>query len=170
MLHVLAFLLYGVIILKTERSTCICGKPLKQKNRENEGSTISLYTRDGVVEAKHVEYRCQGATRPATPNCKNGYYYGFHTNSRELYYSEDALSKEYLLSSRKTGFSISLLWEWALSFLFDQCNFESMAKKYAAFHLGGFEDDELSKEKENKVSSTNSQRILKQLSQSQSFS
>ena len=50
-----------------------------------------------------------------------------------------------------SSFVISLLWEWTLSFLFEQSNFESMAKKYSAFHLGGYEDDELRMERENKV-------------------
>ena len=152
MLHLLGFLVFGVILLKTDRSNCICGKPLKQKSRGgNDGTSVSLYTRDGILEAKHLEYRCCGASRPATDHCRNGYYYGFNTSDRELYYNEDALSRDYLLTSRKTGFSIGLLWEWTLSFLFEQCTFESMAKKYTAFHLGGYEDDELQAEKENKV-------------------
>ena len=151
MLHLLAFLLYGVVTLKTDRTSCICGKTLTRKTRDRDSTSISLYTREGVVEAEHLEYRCKGATRPTTVHCKNGYYYGFHTNNRELFYTEDALSREYLITSRRTGFSIPLLWEWALSFLFDQCTFESMAKKYAAFHLGGYEDVELQKEKESKV-------------------
>ena len=48
-------------------------------------------------------------------------------------------------------FSIAQLWEWTLSFLFDQSTFESMAKRYSAFHLGGYEDEDLKKEKETKV-------------------
>ena len=152
MLQLLGFLIFGVISLKTDRSSCICGKPLKQKSRGNNlGTSISLYTRDGIVEASHLEYRCSGASRPASDHCKKGYYYGYHTSDRVLYYNEDALSRDYLLTSRRTGFSIGLLWEWTLSFLFEQCTFESMAKKYTAFHLGGYEDKELSEEKENKV-------------------
>jgi hypothetical protein len=152
MLHLLGFLVFGVILLKTDRSTCICGKPLKKKSRgANDGTSVSLYTRDGILEAKHLEFRCSGASRPASEQCKNGYYYGYYTSDRELYYNEDALSRNYLLTSRKTGFSIGLLWEWTLSFLFEQCTFESMAKKYTAFHLGGYEDEELEAEKENKV-------------------
>ena len=115
--------------------------------------SVSLYTRDGIVEAKHFEYRCSGASRSASVHCTNGYYYGFNTVDRELYYIEDALSREYLLTSRKTGFSIGLLWEWTLAFLFEQTTFESMAKKYTAIYLGGYEDEELKKEKGNKVMS-----------------
>ena len=152
MLHLLGFLIFGVIVLKTDRSNCICGKPLKQKTRgDSAGTSVSLYTRDGIVEAIHLENRCSGASRPASVHCKNGYYYGFNTFDRELYYNEDALSREYLLTSRKTGFSIGLLWEWTLAFLFEQTTFESMAKKYTAFHLGGYEDEELKEEKGNNV-------------------
>ena len=50
---------------------------------------------------------------------------------------------------------MALLWEWALSILFDQSTFESMAKKYTAFHLGGYEDEELLKTKgDNRVRQT----------------
>ena len=69
----------------------------------DEGSALSLYTRYGVVEARHLEFRCRGATRPVTPQCKNGYYYGYYTCDRELYYSEDALSRDYMVTSRKSG-------------------------------------------------------------------
>ena len=104
MLHLLSFLIFGVVaVLKTDRSNCVCGKPLKLKSRNNDGTSVSLYTRDGVVEGKHLEYRCSGATRPVSTHCKNGYYYGYYTSDRELYYSEDALTREYLLTSRKTG-------------------------------------------------------------------
>ena len=48
-------------------------------------------------------------------------------------------------------FSVALLWEWALSFLFDQSTFESMAKRYTAFHSGSYEDEELKKTKGEKV-------------------
>jgi hypothetical protein len=46
---------------------------------------------------------------------------------------------------------VALLWEWALSFLFDQSTFESMAKRYTAFHLGSYDDEELMKTKGEKV-------------------
>ena len=106
MLHLLAFLLFGVVVLKTDRTNCFCGKPLKQKLRSGgveEGTTLSLYTRYGVVEAKHLEFRCKGASRPITSHCKNGYYYSYYTSERELYYSDDCLSRDYLLTSRKSG-------------------------------------------------------------------
>ena len=111
MLHLLAFLLYGVIVLKTDRANCFCGKALKQKLRtgKEEGSTLSLYTRYGVVEAKHLEYRCKGSSRPSTSHCKNGYYYGYYTSGRELFYSDDSLSRDYLLTSRKSGYVIFVI-------------------------------------------------------------
>ena len=151
MFQFLLFLLYDIVILKTERVNCKCGKPLKQKSRGREGTTMSLYTRDGVIEASHLEFRCSAASRSKNEHCKSGYYYGYYSYNRELYFNEDALTREYLITSRKTGFSIKLLWEWTLSFLFEQCTFESMAKKYTAFHLGGYEDDELKNVKESQV-------------------
>ena len=106
MLHVLAFLVFGVIVLKTDRSDCPCGKPLVKKQRnagDGEGTCISLYTRDGVVQARHHEYRCRGASRPESDKCRAGHYYGYHTTDKGLHYNEDALSREYLITSRRTG-------------------------------------------------------------------
>ena len=77
MLHILAFLVFGVVVLQTDRSDCPCGKSLTRKLRkasDGEGTTISLYTRDGVVQAKHLEFRCRGASRPVSEQCKTGYY------------------------------------------------------------------------------------------------
>ena len=104
MLTLLGFLIFGVITLKTDRTSCICGKPLKQKTRSGrDGSSIALYTRNGIVEASHHEYRCSGASRPQTVSCKSGYYYGYFFSEREMHYNKDALLREYLLTSRKTG-------------------------------------------------------------------
>ena len=52
---------------------CKCGKPLKQK---------ALYTRDGVIEASHFEFRCSAASRSKKEHCKSGYYYGYCNYSR----------------------------------------------------------------------------------------
>ena len=59
MLHILAFLVFGVVVLQTDRSDCPCGKSLTRKLRkagDGEGTTISLYTRDGMVQAKHLDF------------------------------------------------------------------------------------------------------------------
>ena len=107
MLHILAFLVFGVVVLQTDRSDCPCGKSLTRKLRkasDGEGTTISLYTRDGVVQAKHLEFRCRGASRPVSEQCKTGYYYGYNTTDKGLWYNEDALTREYLITSRQTGY------------------------------------------------------------------
>ena len=105
MLHLLAFLVYGVVVLKTDRVDCQCGKVLVRKVRKTgEGTSISLYTRDGVIQAKHHEYRCRGASRPVTDQCKAGHYYGYCTTAAGLMFNEDALSREYLITSRRTGY------------------------------------------------------------------
>ena len=109
MLHLLAFLILGVVVLKTDRDDCSCGKPLARKLRtggDGEGTIVSLYTRDGVVQARHLEYRCRGASRPATEQCKSGHYYGYYTTDNGVNYNEDALSREYLITSRRTGYAI----------------------------------------------------------------
>ena len=106
MLHLLSFLLMGVVILKTQRKSCSCGKELSRKVRngiDGEGTDISLYTRNGIIQAKHHEYRCKGSSRPKTENCKLGHYYGYHTSAAGIHYHDDALAREYLITSRCTG-------------------------------------------------------------------
>ena len=68
MFQFLLFLLYYIVILKTECVKCKCDNPLKQK---------SLYTRDGLIEASHFEFRCSAANRSKNEHCKSGYYYGY---------------------------------------------------------------------------------------------
>ena len=104
MLHLLAVLIFGVIVLQTDRCNCVCGKPLTQKIRKHRSETsISLYTRDGVIEATHLEYRCMSASRPVIPQCRNGHFYGYYTDNRDIHFNEDALARQYLITSRKTG-------------------------------------------------------------------
>ena len=82
--------------LKTKRSQCSCRGDIRHyKNRH---STITVYTGDGPVQCKHLEYRC---TR-----CMKGYYCGYFSDvcsddkaeeNKKTYkkiYEEDCLEQE----------------------------------------------------------------------------
>ena len=70
----------------------------------------------------------------------------FSYTGRFLYYDDTCLEQPYLITSRKTGFAVDLLFEWSLSILHHSSSFTSMAESYIDFHLGNVEDLEISKE------------------------
>ena len=118
------------------RKICECGAGLKESGRS---AKITLYTRYGVVlNAVHHEKRCR--------SCGRGYFYSFHTHGKYLYYDDTCLEQAYLITSRKTGFAIDLLYEWSLSILHHSSSFTSMAEQYIDFHLGNVEDLDVSRE------------------------
>ena len=89
------------------QKVCECGHTLKESGRT---AKITLYTRHGIViNAAHHEKRCR--------SCGRGYFYSFHTHGQYLYYDDTCLEQSYLITSRKTGFAIDLLYEWSLSIL-----------------------------------------------------
>jgi hypothetical protein len=89
------------------RKICECGSALRESGRS---AKITLYTRHGVVlNAIHHEKRCR--------SCGKGFFSSFHTHGRFLYYDDTCLEQPFLITSRKTGFAIDLLYEWSLSIL-----------------------------------------------------
>ena len=56
--------------LKTKRSTCSCGGSVR--HYDNRSSTITVYTEDGPVMCKHLEFRCV--------KCRRGYYFGYSSD------------------------------------------------------------------------------------------
>lgn len=113
------------VTFKSRRQVCECGSGLKESGRK---ASITLYTRHGVVlDALHFEKRCR--------NCGRGYFYSFHSmvsnffcikvtiinliifQGNCLYYDDTCLEQPYLITSRKTGFAIDLLYEWSLSII-----------------------------------------------------
>ena len=95
------------LCFKSLRKLCECGSVLKESGRN---ASLTLYTRNGVVlNAVHYEKRCR--------SCGRGYFYSFHTRGQHLHYEDSCLEQPYLITSRKTGFAIDLLYEWSLNIL-----------------------------------------------------
>ena len=95
------------LCFKSLRKICECGSVLKETGRN---ASLTLYTRNGVVlNAVHYEKRCR--------SCGRGYFYSFHTRGQHLHYEDSCLEQPYLITSRKTGFAIDLLYEWSLNIL-----------------------------------------------------
>ena len=96
-----------VTSLMSKRKICECGSALKLSGRS---AKITLYTRNGIVlNAAHHEKRCR--------SCGRGYFYSFHTHGRFLHYDDTCLEEVFLVTSRKTAFTVDLLYEWSLSIL-----------------------------------------------------
>ena len=58
-------------LLSLQTSVTVCTSKLLSKNRGEQSSDITVYTRNGPVEAKHIEHRCN--------RCRTGYWYGYYT-------------------------------------------------------------------------------------------
>ena len=59
----------------------------------------------------------------------------------DVFYYDDCLSEEYLVTSSQTAFSVALLWEWTTLMIVNKCSFEELAASYNLFHNEGRSDD-----------------------------
>ena len=104
---------------------------------DKEEERFMVYTRDGTMTAKHVEYRCNNRHL----SCRAGHFYGYVTlgekanPSKPRCYESFALKKEYLVTSSQTAFSVTYLWDCLLQIVFSNASFESLAKIYNNLHF-----------------------------------
>ena len=59
--------------LKTKRSKCSCGGSVR--HYDNRFSILTVYTEDGPMTCKHLEFRCI--------KCRRGYYFGYSSDVKE---------------------------------------------------------------------------------------
>ena len=59
--------------LKTKRSKCSCGGSVR--HYDNRFSLLTVYTEDGPVTCKHLEFRCI--------KCRRGYYFGYSSDVKD---------------------------------------------------------------------------------------
>ena len=71
--------------LKTKRSKCSCGGSVR--HFQNRFSTLTIYTEDGPVNCKHLEFRCI--------KCLRGYYFGYSSDVIDKDTSEDKSKRAY---------------------------------------------------------------------------
>ena len=65
-----------------------------------------------------------------------------------MFFYEDCLEEEYLVTSGQTAFVINLLWEYTTQMIVNKCAFEGLAASYNLFHYGRLNQDESRKEVE----------------------
>ena len=127
------------LILKTTASKClVCHTgDVVQSPDIKEDDIFMIYTRDGTLVAKHLEYRCNNRRLP----CRAGHYYGFVSlgengnEEKPRCYHKLALKNEYLVTSSQTAFSVKYLWDCLLQKVFSNASFESLAKIYNNLHF-----------------------------------
>ena len=65
-----------------------------------------------------------------------------------MFFYEDCLEEEYLVTSGRTAFAINLLWKYTTQMIVNKCAFEGLAASYNLFHYGRLNQDESRKEVE----------------------
>ena len=53
-----------------------------------------------------------------------------------MYYYDDFLEEDYLVTSSQTAFSLALLWEYTTLMIVNKCAFEGLAASYNLTHNG----------------------------------
>ena len=53
-----------------------------------------------------------------------------------MYYYDDCLEEDYLVTSSQTAFSLALLWEYTTLMIVNKCAFEGLAASYNLTHNG----------------------------------
>ena len=62
-------------------------------------------------------YRC------SSKDCRKGFFYGFCTEGRKIYYDINCLEKPFFFTFRKSGFSVDLLYEFSLNIVHFQATY-----------------------------------------------
>ena len=133
------------LILRTNETKCkVCktGDVVPCKDMKEE-DVFMIYTRDGTLTAKHLEYRGNNRRLP----CRAGHYCGYVSmgekgnDDKPRCYEKFALQKEYLVTSSQTAFSVPYLWDCLLQIVFSNASFESLAKIYNNLHFVNLPDD-----------------------------
>ena len=123
--------------LKLKHNRCDCGGDVVSYCEQ--ASKVTIYTESGPLEAEHID-------------CRKGHYFGYSTDTPDRssetcdevakscykFYDEDCLEGQvclkklrqcknlfiqYLMTTRKTGFSVKFLYEMSLDFLYLNASF-----------------------------------------------
>ena len=126
------------IILETNAQKCkVCQIGDVVRCSDKKENTFVIYTRDGTVNARHIEARCNNRLQA----CRAGHYHGYVSlgekanPTKPRCYDKLALKNEYLVTSSQTAFSVAYLWDSLLQIIFSNASFESLAKIYNNLHF-----------------------------------
>ena len=119
--------------IKTKHDSCPhCGGKIVLFERSLEKGFITLYTESGPKKVKHLEYRC------TEHHCKSGLFHGYSIKKGgSKIYDNDCLQQKYLVVSRKTAFSIPMLYSTTLKVYHHNGTFDCLASEYNDFQNFG---------------------------------
>jgi hypothetical protein len=100
-----------------------------------------IYTRNGIVKGKHLEYRCNSKRN----HCRAYHGHGFYKKDGKKVFEVDALRKDILVVSPQTAFQIEYLIELTASIEINSDNFEGLSKVYNRLHNKRLPTDTASK-------------------------
>ena len=122
-------------IIKTKHTSCpFCGGKIECQTRSQNKGDLVCYTDNGVKKLQHLEYRCQ------EKHCRAGLFHGFNVKKGGMkIFEEDCLQNKYLVTSRKTAFSISLLYNTTLKIYHHNGTFERLSSEYNDFFNFGIQ-------------------------------
>ena len=107
-------------------------------------ANIVIYTRSGTNKGVHHEKRCNNRALP----CRAGHYYGFLRDGTTKIVEDDALQKEFLITSNQTAFAVDYLWDITLQILFSRATFESLGQIYNNLHFTNLRRGRMCSQKE----------------------
>ena len=98
---------------KTDRTLCaVCGSGnVTPVVRTTDKKNMLIYTRNGIVQGTHLEYRCNSKRN----HCRAYHGHGFYKKDGKKVFEEDALRKDILVVSPQTAFQIEYLIELTAS-------------------------------------------------------
>ena len=112
--------------VKTSLTSCVyCGSSLANTGRH---SLNTIYTRNGPMEVEHAEVRC------TKKECRVAYRHGYHIRNESVNYDSDALSKDILIVSRRTGFEVLYLYEAVMTAFHGNVSFSAICDIYNSVH------------------------------------
>ena len=114
------------------RKVCgVCGVgTVTAVSRSSEKGEMMVYTRSGIVKARHLEFRCNSRAT----NCRALHGHGYFKHKGKKIFEADALKNKILVVSSQTAFEIEYLVEISYTVEINSDNFEGLAKLYNRMH------------------------------------
>ena len=134
--------------LETSRKLEVC--PICKVGRivpeAREKENIVLYTRNGPKMAAHRVFRCINKN-DGNP-CRTAFSHGYYSYLGHTIYEDDALEKEFLVTTDQTGFGVEYLIELAAKVQICHEPFEAEGKLYNHFYTRTLPYDVLMRRRE----------------------
>ena len=126
----------GLILLSQREVYVLCNSKLLV--RSDKASSVVVYDDNlGTIPATHFHKCCSNRS------CSYTQFYGYYTCSGSCtYYNADSIELPYLMSTRETAISTSLLKRLDAKILIGQLSYKQRAEIYNVIHYSNWEQSE----------------------------